>query len=469
MERSRSNERSSALLIIDLGVLAGSYLLSVFLLTEVFPLLLSYGDAAMREYVLVLGLSFAIASFLQPQSRKSIRRDVVEECVSVLRFAVLLFALFAVLLVLFKSPVLDSRYLFVVLFLCFCVGGCVSHVLYRAVKRRKGGASLIEIVTTPERATETIRAVQDDVQRSIVGVWLVGDVEQMPDLCGCTCLGQIKDAETLVQSVTHEALDEILFCLPYASLETLSEEIAQIESAGTVVHLYLTMLDRYAGTEKSVTMLGGCPAITMTAKTHAPEQLAIKRLFDIVVSAVGLVVSAPILLLFAIPLLIESPGPLFFSQIRIGRNGRPFRIYKLRSMYVDAEARKQELLDQNEMSGLMFKIEKDPRITKVGRIIRATSIDELPQFFNVLKGDMSLIGTRPPLTDEFEQYLAHYKRRLSMRPGITGLWQVSGRNQVFDFEEVVRMDLAYIDNWSLLLDLKILLRTVLVVLKCTGR
>ena len=177
----------------------------------------------------------------------------------------------------------------------------------------------------------------------------------------------------------------------------------------------------------------------------------------------GLIVSAPIILLVAVPLLLESRGGLFFKQQRVGRNGRLFYMYKLRSMYANAEQRKKEFEEKNHMQGLMFKMDNDPRITKVGRFIRKFSIDELPQFYNVLRGDMSLVGTRPPTLDEFEQYSSHHKRRLSMRPGITGLWQVSGRSQIEDFEEVVRLDCQYIDNWSPSLDIKILFKTLGVV------
>ena len=162
-------------------------------------------------------------------------------------------------------------------------------------------------------------------------------------------------------------------------------------------------------------------------------------------------------------ILIESRGPLIFKQRRVGKNGRFFYVYKFRSMYKDAEERKKALMEQNEMKGLMFKMTDDPRITKVGKFIRKTSIDELPQFFNVLKGDMSLVGTRPPTVDEFRQYEGYHKRRLSMKPGMTGMWQVSGRSDIEDFEEVVKLDLEYIDNWSIGLDFKILFKTIAVV------
>ena len=199
----------------------------------------------------------------------------------------------------------------------------------------------------------------------------------------------------------------------------------------------------------------------------------VKRAFDIVFSgAVLLVIAIPSLVLAA-AIRMESEGSPFYSQIRVGQT-RPdgslstFRMWKFRSMYKDAEERKKELESQNEMNGFMFKMKDDPRITKVGKFIRKTSIDELPQFYNVLKGDMSLVGTRPPTVDEFRQYESHQKRRLSAKPGITGLWQVSGRNEIKDFEDVVKLHVQYIDNWSIGLDIKIILKTIKVVFEKGG-
>ncbi|MDE6054739.1 MAG: sugar transferase [Lachnospiraceae bacterium] len=185
-------------------------------------------------------------------------------------------------------------------------------------------------------------------------------------------------------------------------------------------------------------------------------------------AVVGLVITAVITPFVALAIKIDSPGPVFFSQMRIGKNGRRFKIWKFRSMYTDAEERKKELEAHNEIKGLMFKMEDDPRITRVGRFIRETSIDETPQFLNILVGDMSLVGTRPPTEDEFEQYNGYYRRRMSITPGLTGLWQVSGRSDIQDFEEIVRLDLEYIDNWSLGLDIKILIMTVFAVLGRKG-
>ena len=173
-------------------------------------------------------------------------------------------------------------------------------------------------------------------------------------------------------------------------------------------------------------------------------------------------------LIFAPQIKKQSPGPIFFSQVRIGKNGRKFKIYKFRSMYMDAEQRKADLMEQNEMQGLMFKMENDPRIFPIGKFIRKYSIDELPQFWNILKGDMSLVGTRPPTEDEFIHYEAHHRARLGIKPGLTGMWQVSGRSKITDFEEVVSLDTQYISEWNLAMDVRILFKTIQVVLLGRG-
>ena len=189
-----------------------------------------------------------------------------------------------------------------------------------------------------------------------------------------------------------------------------------------------------------------------------------------------------VLFVFLAPAIyISSPGPIFFSQVRVGKNGKRFRIYKFRSMYMDAEERKKELMKENRVKdGMMFKLEWDPRIIGskrlpdgtikkgIGNYIRDWSLDEFPQFFNVLKGDMSLVGTRPPTEDEWEKYELHHRARLAIKPGVTGMWQVSGRSNITDFEEVVNLDMKYIREWSIKLDLRILLKTVQVVLAQEG-
>jgi exopolysaccharide biosynthesis polyprenyl glycosylphosphotransferase len=186
---------------------------------------------------------------------------------------------------------------------------------------------------------------------------------------------------------------------------------------------------------------------------------------DVVISIFGVIVTSPIMLITALAIKLDSPGPVIFKQKRVGQNGRVFEILKFRSMCQDAEDRKRELADKNEMDGLMFKIKNDPRVTKVGKFIRKTSIDELPQFFNVLSGSMSIVGTRPPTIDEVSKYTAKQWRRISIKPGITGMWQTNGRNTITNFNDVVELDTKYIDEWSLWLDVKIMLKTVIEVFR----
>lgn len=210
--------------------------------------------------------------------------------------------------------------------------------------------------------------------------------------------------------------------------------------------------------------IGTYPVITYhTICMNSWEAIA-KRVFDIVFSIIAIILTSPIMLITAIAIKIDSPGPAIFKQVRVGMNGRHFKIWKFRSMRINADEMKKELLEQNEVKdGMMFKMKDDPRITRVGKIIRKLSIDELPQFFNVLSGSMSFVGTRPPTLDEVEKYQTDQWRRISIKPGITGMWQVSGRSNIKDFDEVVRLDVEYIDNWNLWLDIKLLFKTVGVV------
>lgn len=218
-----------------------------------------------------------------------------------------------------------------------------------------------------------------------------------------------------------------------------------------------------------VSSVGTYPIITYHTVSLNNYERMIKRAMDIIGSMIGIVLSSPIMIITAIAIKIDSPGPVIFKQIRVGQNGRHFDIYKFRSMRADAEALKEELMDQNEIEGgVMFKMKDDPRVTKVGKFIRKTSIDELPQFFNVFLGNMSLVGTRPPTVDEVDKYERDQWRRISIKPGITGMWQVSGRSNVESFEEIVQMDVDYIDNWSIFEDIKIMLKTVLVLLHRDG-
>lgn len=200
---------------------------------------------------------------------------------------------------------------------------------------------------------------------------------------------------------------------------------------------------------------------TKTLSNLASVNSKAKRAIDIIGAFIGLTITAIFYPLIAFAIYLENPGPIFFTQTRVGFKGTTFKIWKFRSMITDAE--KLKCLVTNEAEGFIFKNENDPRITRVGKFLRKTSLDELPQFFNVLKGEMSLVGTRPPTPDEVSQYLPHHFQRLNVKPGLTGEWQVNGRSRVRDFEEIVKMDVAYQQKWSLAYDLKLIIKTIKIV------
>ncbi len=276
----------------------------------------------------------------------------------------------------------------------------------------------------------------------------------------------VADLTSYGEYMRQQVVDEIFIALKLND-PCLPQVILPIEETGSTAHLNIPSLFP-AAFPQTVSQFGPYTAITSSPKLVTRTQLVLKRSMDIVSALIGLLATG-IAFLFVAPIVkIQAPGPVFFSQMRVGKNGRPFKIYKFRSMYMDAEERKKELMAQNQMQGLMFKMENDPRIFPFGHFIRKASIDELPQFWNVLKGDMSLVGTRPPTLDEYKQYELHHKFRLAFKPGITGMWQVSGRSSITDFEDVVKLDSEYIRNWSIGLDIKIILKTVKVVLLREG-
>ena len=246
----------------------------------------------------------------------------------------------------------------------------------------------------------------------------------------------------------------------------IQRTLHNFQNMGVTVHVNIDALELDM-TDKMIENLGFFKVVSYSNRFFDPAQLILKKFMDKVGGLIGCIITILVGIVLVPIICLESEGSPVYSQIRVGKNGRRFKIYKFRSMYKDADARKAELMEKNEMDGAMFKIEDDPRVTKVGKFIRKHSIDELPQFFNVLLGDMSLVGTRPPTVDEVEQYEIEQKRRLSVTPGITGLWQVSGRSSISSFDEIVELDLKYIDQWSVGLDIKLLFKTIVVCF--TGR
>lgn len=348
----------------------------------------------------------------------------------------------------------------------------VSHIIYRwyILKYRPYNSVTRKmlIVTTSDRMDEVVKNI---IKEKTWNLWVTGIIIIDKDLVGKQVMDIpiVANRNTMFQYAIREVVDEVFILLSEEPDEQMQKLVQKFEEMGITIDLNINLYELDVDSEaKYLNRIGKYPTVTFGQKEIPLHMIAMKRLLDILGAIVGLIITAIVTIVLGPLIKLESPGPLFFSQKRVGRNGRIFKIYKFRSMYADAEERKKELMEQNEMDGLMFKMTDDPRITKIGKFIRKTSLDELPQFWNVLKGDMSLVGTRPPTVDEFEQYEGYHKRRLSMTPGLTGVWQVSGRSDITDFEEIVAMDVEYIKNWSLKRDIEIILKTIQVVLHSDG-
>ena len=290
----------------------------------------------------------------------------------------------------------------------------------------------------------------------------------------------VANKDTLIEYLLGNWVDEILMDVP-ENIEMPEELVNAIIDMGITVHIRLPKKTGIEGRHHTIGRIGGYNVITNSLGDATTGALLFKRFIDIIGGIVGSVLTVCLAVIFGPMIYLHSPGPIFFKQKRIGRNGRIFEMYKFRSMYPDAEERKKELMDENRIKeGFMFKLDYDPRIIGcrrdedgrihkgIGNFIRDMSIDEFPQFFNVLKGDMSLVGTRPPTLDEWKLYKPMHRARMSAKPGITGMWQVSGRSQITDFEQVVALDKWYIENWNIGLDIKILFKTIWVVIARKG-
>lgn len=447
------------------------------------------------SYIAIITVSYCATFFCFYSPLNLLKRSRKMEFSSTLRNCTFTYALFAVLMLLSKNPIIQSRYMFISSFVLFFASSLFGRYILKKVllKRIRGSklATMTGIITDYQRAEHFVTELSTDWSKNIKAIALVDAIyengsyrckkdqnsddfsqdnyEIVNDILGVPV---VANKENIMGWIRTASLDEVFINLSEIPQDETSCFIEELEDMGVTVHVNIPSLEKIVENSKfeniECTVKAGYPMAILSPATHNSNALIIKRVMDIIGGLAGSIISLPIILLTAIPLKIESPGPLIFKQQRVGRNGRVFNIYKIRSMYVDAEERKKALMEQNKMDGHMFKMDNDPRITKVGKFIRKYSIDELPQFWNVLKGDMSLVGTRPPTIDEFEKYESHHKRRLSLQPGITGMWQVSGRSDIQDFEEVVKLDCEYIDNWSIGLDIKILTKTVSVVLTHKG-
>ncbi len=472
-EQSSLSLRTFGLVLADSIIMIGSYMLGKLLWLLMIDQPLNLFDANWRVDCIILFLSFWLVSLFVKTSGDVFTRGRVEEFYQTVRNNFLTLLVSTLVLFVMGDDVDFSRGVLALTILINVLVTfgfhCLIFVYLRRRQRTSKSTTQVMLITTMDRYERVLKQVMKnpDWNRRISCLAIM-DAESFMIGREIDGVPIVANYENLVDTAKRLIVDEAFFHVPYQSGESMKLYVEAFEQMGVTVHMSLQVLENFAGYHHTITSFGGFPVVTFCERIFPWNQLLLKRVMDICGALVGLLITGIAILFVALPLKIESPGPLFFKQRRVGKNGRYFTIYKFRSMYMDAEERKKELMAQNEMKGAMFKMTDDPRVTKVGKFIRATSIDELPQFWNVLKGDMSLIGTRPPTVEEFKEYRPDHKRRLSLKPGLSGMWQVSGRSNISDFEEVVKLDLEYIDNWSLALDVKIILKTIGVVFARVG-
>lgn len=419
-----------------------------------------YSDQIYRTVAFVFMLCQIVVMFLGQSYQDILKRGYYIEFTKTAKHVLMVMLLSVLYLFATQQAVSYSRltlFYTAFLYLCFDYVGRVWHkenVLKKNATKKKE-KSMVVVVSLAE-AKETIEKIlSSPIQNfSINGIALIDDNPGVKEIVGIPVVGNM---DTISEYLCHEWVDEVF--VKISETEPYPQKlIDEIITMGLTVHLSLGEMEKSLSGKNFIEKIGGYSVITSSINTASPKQLLYKRLMDIAGGIVGCLLTVILIVVIGPMIYIKSPGPIFFSQVRIGKNGKKFKIYKFRSMYMDAEERKVELMSQNKMEGLMFKMDYDPRIIGsekkdkngnpkgIGNFIRKTSLDEFPQFWNVLKGDMSLVGTRPPTVDEWEQYELHHRSRMSIKPGITGMWQASGRSDITDFEEVVKLDTEYIQK-----------------------
>lgn len=461
-------------ILLDILCIEAAFLLASILRNGLDSLLINFRYGEMIINIIFANLAIV---FFTEGYRGILRRGLLKEFKATLMHTTLVSIVTVVLIVLLKKTVY-SRLELVLMWLfsiILCYGARIARKRYLICKKKvkESKKCSLMIVTSSDRAESVVEHISGNNFESflIVGVCVLDKEMRGEEIAGVPVVANEEDVlEYICKNWVDEVFLNVSQQLPLA--DTLINSCVEM---GVTVHLQLAKIATLSGPKQVVEKFAGYTVLSTSINMATDRQAFMKRSLDIMGGIVGTAITGILFLFLAPCIYIKSPGPIFFSQWRVGKNGKLFKIHKFRSMYMDAEERKQELMEKNKMKdGLMFKIDNDPRIIGgengkgIGNFIRNTSLDEFPQFWNVLKGEMSMVGTRPPTTDEWEQYDLHHRRRLATKPGLTGLWQVSGRSDITDFEEVVALDTKYITEWSLGLDIKILFRTVLVVLRGDG-
>ena len=465
--------------LADLASLAAAFFAAFLFRKDVVPLLSSqlarrpmfgmdfYFPVFLLTAIVVVGTLFGTAAYRQnpgvPLSATFFR---------IAKAVVIALLLTLALAYLLKMTFLSRGFLLAFLLLFLILSTAARHAAalwFRRSALRGKGSRVLVLAGAGASGRQVAQRILDNPELGLklrgflrLGDESEADMDAMAHM-GLECLGPV---QSLPELLSREVTDGVVFAGETRTLAGLEELFLICEDLG-VDSLMAANLFPHLVAQVELERLEDLPLLRFTTVPHNHFALFLKRGLDVAASALGLLVLSPLLALVACFVKAADPGPVFFAQERMGLNGRRFKCYKFRTMVVDAEERLEEVQHLNEVDGPVFKIKRDPRITRVGAVLRKTSMDELPQLWNVLRGDMSLVGPRPPIPSEVAKYERWQRRRLSMRPGITCLWQISGRSNI-DFDRWMRLDLAYIDNWSLTLDLVILLKTIPAVLTARG-
>ena len=430
-----------------------------------------YLNPLYENMAFVLVIFQLLVSFFGESFSGVLRRGFLIEMKCMIEHEICVMLLAVLYLFMSQQGVMYSRGAFTIMCTLYFFIAYAARIGWKKVIRSRkfaeGEKRSILIITTDAKAANVVKALRGDSYGTyyLAGVALLDKnktgsmIQSVPVVAG---------ADDVTAYIHKNWVDEVFFALP-EHVDIPKKIMKDCNRMGVVTHVQLAALNEL-GKNQVVEEIAGYMVLSSSINIVSSWQLLVKRLMDIAGGLVGCIFTGIIYIFIAPIMKVKSPGPVFFSQVRMGKNGKPFKIYKFRSMYMDAEERKKELMEKNNIKdGLMFKMDDDPRIIKgIGHFIRKTSLDEFPQFWNILKGDMSLVGTRPPTMDEWDKYELHHRRRLAIKPGLTGMWQVSGRSEITDFEEVVELDTKYIEQWSIGLDIKILFKTVTVVFTGSG-
>ncbi|HBK5208646.1 TPA: sugar transferase [Enterococcus faecium] len=435
-----------------------------------------------RRMAIFIELENLTLIFLFEAYKNVLKRGYYKEAVASIKQSFMLLLVCSLYLITMQD---GNDYSRVSLFIMGVVYGLLTYIIRVLWKgllhhRMKNGEDVSLVIVTSQKIAKNV--VRNLKEKNYGMYKLSGVIVVDRDMYGTTIGGVpvVANADNAAEYLLQNWVDEVFINVD-ESVPYPKELIARCSEMGLAVHMNLTKVSDSTRGKQFIGRVGDYTVITSSINVMTMRQAFIKRTIDIFAGIIGCIATGVIFIFVAPVIYIKSPGPIFFAQERIGQNGKTFKMYKFRSMYMDAEERKAELMKENKMSNnLMFKMDFDPRIignkilpdgtkkTGIGQFIRSTSLDEFPQFYNILMGKMSLVGFRPCLKSEYEKYDFHHRARIAMKPGITGMWQVSGRSDITDFEEVVKLDAEYIRNWSMGLDFRILFKTVKTVLHRNG-